>query len=416
MKSTKSFCIIVIMQLLLCFSWNSGLAQEWSQWRGPDRDGVVAVSEIPETWPGELKLGWQIDVGEGHSSPVVAGGKIYIFSRQGDEEVVSCVNPEDGRILWRESSPAPYTMHPAATGHGKGPKSTPVVAEGAVVTLGISGILSCHDATDGTLRWRKSFEKDFKATSPAFGAAMSPIVFEGLCIAHVGGNDDGALVAVDLSTGKTKWKWTDDGPGYASPIIATFDGSRQVVTFAQEHIIGIDVNSGKLLWQIPFVTPWKVSCVTPILFENDLILTGYEQGTMRVRVVKEGSTWSTEKMWHNADFGTYMNTPVLFGNLLVALADRRKGQYGILDVESGQLKWQGEGRQGENAALIRAGERLLSLHADGKFIVAEIEDHQIKPLKTYTVADSPTWAHPVFFDKKMLIKAKTTLSLWELGD
>lgn len=407
---------LVLLVVCLCFLTKELYSQEWSQWRGANRDGVIATSALPKVWPEKLHRIWQIEVGEGHSSPIVSNHKIFVFSRQGDEEVVSRINPADGKTVWQQSYSAPYTMHPAAFGHGKGPKSTPIVEGSVIVTLGISGILSCYQTDSGKLNWQKKFSQEFKSSSPIYGAAMSPLISEGVCLAHVGGHNDGAFIAVDIQTGKIKWKWTGDGPSYASPIVAAFAGSKQVqvVNFSQEHIIGIDFETGKLLWEVPFKTPWLVSCATPLLVDNDLILTGYEQGMMRLKVVKKDGVWSTERVWKNADFGNYMNTPVSFDNLIVSFADRNRGQYGIMDGATGKIYWRSQGRQGDNAALIRAGAFLLSLQTDSKLIVSKPDTQGLKILKEYTVADSPTWAHPAIFDQKMLIKDKTTLTLWSL--
>lgn len=396
-----------------CLSEQEIFPQDWSQWRGPNRDGFLSTLEIPEVWPEKLQRIWQIEVGEGHASPVVAQNNIFIFSRQAEKEVVSRIDLKDGNTIWRKSYPAPYTMNSAARSHGKGPKSTPSVYGDKLITLGISGILSCYDET-GEMHWRKQFSKEFKATSPIYGTAMSPLVMDGLCIAHVGGHDDGALIAVDLQTGKIKWKWSGDGPGYASPMIATFDGSKQIVTFSQEHVIGIDFATGGLLWQIPFQTPWVQNIVTPLLYKNDLILSGLSQGIMRIKVLKKDDAWSTEQVWHNPDIGAYMSSPVLFDNLIVAFSDKRKGLYVSLDAQSGKLLWQSQGREGSNAALIRAGDMLISLNTDGNLIVAKRAGPSFLPVKEYGVADSPTWAHPVILNKRILIKDKNTLALWSL--
>ncbi|MFQ5675518.1 MAG: PQQ-binding-like beta-propeller repeat protein [bacterium] len=405
---------LILVFFCFCFFISTVHSQDWSQWRGPNRDGALVASAIPGNWPEELTRVWRVEVGEGHSSPIVRNGKIFIFSRQNDQETVSCIDPGNGKSIWQQSYPAPYKMHPAATGHGKGPKSTPVASNNALVTMGISGILSCYDTENGKLNWQKKFAGEFENSSPVYGAAMSPLVSDNLLIIHVGGHDDGALIAADLRSGKIKWQWTGDGPSYASPIIATFQGTKQVVNFSQEHIIGIDFKTGKLLWQVPFKTPWLVSCATPLLVDNDLILTGYNQGVMRLRVLKKGGTWSTEQVWKKPQFGNYMNTPVLFGNSVVTFSDRNKGQYGILDAATGEIYWRSRGRQGDNAALIQAGEFLLSLQTDSRLIVSKPAKTGLQILREYSVADSPTWAHPAIFDKKMLIKDKTNLTLWSL--
>ena len=168
-------------------------SEDWPQWRGPMRDGSQPSFHEPKVWPEKLYKKWTTPIGQGHSSPIFAGGRIYVLSRQQDKEVISAVKPEDGKILWSQSYAAPYKMNEAAVKHGEGPKSTPVFADGSVYTLGISGILSCLNAVTGEVRWRKEFSKEFQRTSPLFGTAMSPVVDNGLLIAHVGGNDNGAL-------------------------------------------------------------------------------------------------------------------------------------------------------------------------------------------------------------------------------
>lgn len=390
-------------------------SQEWPQWRGPSRAGVLSTSEIPNTWPDNLKRIWQIDVGTGHASPIVSQNRIYIFDRRRGEEVVSRINPNDGKIVWQKAYPAPYTMHPAATGHGKGPKSTPAVSGDKLITFGISGILSCYDTESGKLNWQKDFSKQFKQTSPLYGTAMSPLAVNGLCIAHVGGHDDGALIAVDLQTGETKWQWNGDGPAYASPIIGDISGSRQVVTFSQKKIVAVDFATGALLWQIPFTTPWIQNCVTPVLYENDLILSGLSQGIMRIKVEQTNGGWTIKEIWKNSEVGCYMSTPVLFDDLILIFSNKRKGLYASLDASTGQVFWQSSGREGDNAALIRAGDLLLSLNSDAKLIVAQRKAQEFTLVKEYSVADSPTYAHPVIFDRKVLIKDKTTLALWSLN-
>ena len=162
------------------------------------------------------------------------------------------MTPSLGKLLWRAAYPAPYKVNPAADRHGAGPKSTPVVYQGKVFTLGIGGVLSSFDAATGKPGWRKNFSGEFRETSPWYGTAASPVVDGGMVIAHVGGHDDGALMAFDAATGAVKWKWKGDGPGYASPIVVELAGKRQVVTQTQQNIVGVAAATGELLWKIPF--------------------------------------------------------------------------------------------------------------------------------------------------------------------
>jgi len=383
-----------------------GSAQDWPQWRGPNRDGIAGAFPDAKVWPEKLKLKWKVNVGEGHSSPVVAGGKIYLHTRQGDREVVSCLRTETGQVIWQEGYPAPYTVNPAAARHGKGVKSTPVVAGGRIYTFGISGILSSFDANTGKLEWRKEFG------SPDFGTAMSPVVDRGLLIAYVGTNGHGALTAFDAGTGAEKWSWRGDGPAYASPIVVELGGTRQVVTQSQHNIVGVSEATGELLWRIPFNTAYEQNIVTPVLYHDTLIFSGLDKGVLGVRLLKRGSEWLAETVWQSQDVSMYMNSPVVSGDLLFGLSHHKRGQFFCLDPRNGTTLWTSEGREATNAAIIDAGTGLLLLTDDAELIVAKKSGKGFEPLRKYSVADSPTWAHPVILNSGILIKDATTLALW----
>jgi outer membrane protein assembly factor BamB len=155
------FIQLTILALLL----QPVFAQDWNQWRGANRDGQIQGFVAPKTWPEKLQQKWKVNVGIGHASPVVVGKRVYLHARQDEREVALCLDLETGKTLWQDAYAAAYTMNPAATGHGKGPKSTPVVSNGKLYTLGITGVLSCYDAASGKLRWRKEFSKRFKETA-----------------------------------------------------------------------------------------------------------------------------------------------------------------------------------------------------------------------------------------------------------
>ncbi|HST20644.1 MAG TPA: PQQ-binding-like beta-propeller repeat protein [Blastocatellia bacterium] len=400
--------------LCLCFIAVVGevsFAQEWPGWRGSNRDGAVLSFSAPKAWPDQLKVKWKMPVGIGHSSPVVAGRAVYVFSRQDEQEVVSAIDLDSGKLLWKDSYATPYTMNPAAASHGKGPKSTPVLQGGKLYTLGISGILSCYDTRTGKLAWRKEFSKQFKATSPFYGTAMSPIVDNGLLIAHVGGHDAGALMAFNAETGELKWSWKGDGPGYASPIAVELNGLRQIVTQTQKFIVGISASNGELIWQIPFETEYSQNSVTPVAYKNTLIFSGIDKGTMAVKIIKRDGKWTTEQVWQNSQVSMYMNSPVINGDYLFGLSHKRKGQFFCLDARTGETLWTSEGREGENAAMLSAGETLFLLTNDAELIVAKNNAKRFETLKKYTVAASPTWAHPAIIGNRILIKDASTLAL-----
>lgn len=385
-------------------------AADWPQWRGPNRDGLVSDASIPRSWPKELKQEWKVAVGVGHSSPVVANGRVYVFARQAEEEVLLCLDSATGKEIWRSSQPISYEMHNAAKAHGKGPKSTPVLNNGNICTFGISGVLSCHNAQTGKLKWRHEFSKQYPKTSPQFGTAMSPLVLDGQLIAHVGGHDKGALMAFDSETGAVKWSNEMDGPAYSSPIVVNLAGTRQVVTFVQNDFVGVDAANGKLLWKVPAKSQYAENSNTPLVYKDMLILSREEQGLEAIRLVKQGPNIVPVQAWNNKETQLYMNTPVLQGNLLFGLSARNKGQYFSIDADTGKTLWLGPGRMAENAAILNLGGKvLLMLSNDAKLVVLSASAKDFNPLAEYTVAESPTWAHPVVIGNRILIKDEMTL-------
>ncbi len=375
-------------------------ASDWPQWRGPHRDGIAEGFAAPQVWPEKLERKWKIEVGEGHSSPVFADGKIYVHTRQGEREVLRCLRPENGQTIWEQTYDEPYTVNPAAERHGKGVKSTPVVQDGRIFTFGINGTLSCFDAATGKPQWRKEFG------APGFGTAMSPMIDRGLLIAHVGKTSSGALTAFDPKTGVERWSWKGDAPAYASPILVELGGVRQIVTQSRSKIVSVDASTGGLLWSMPYTTAYEQNIVTPVVWHDLLIFSGVNNGVMAVKAAKT--------VWQNKDVSMYMSSPVVSGDSIFGFSHRNKGQFFCLDAATGSTRWTSDGRQGDNAAVVAAGSVLLLLTTEAELIVARNSAKSYEVLRKYTVADSPTWAHPVPIGKGILIKDATTLALWNL--
>jgi outer membrane protein assembly factor BamB len=388
-------------------------AADWDQWRGPGRDGKVTGFQAPARWPASLQRKWKIAVGEGHSSPLIVANSAYIFSRQGESEVVRRLDLATGREIWKASYLAPYEMNPAARGHGKGPKSTPVYHNGKLFTLGISGILSCINTQTGKVIWRQHF-RQFEHTSPLYGTAMSPVVENGLLIAHVGGHDGGALVGLNINTGTKQWEWAGDGPGYASPIVATIDGVRQIVTQSQRMCLGLDPKTGKLLWSLPYTTPYDQNIITPTLVENLILFGGVQQPTFALKIERSGNRWTARKVWETREITLYMSSPVVQGRYLIGMSERRRGQMFVLDGGTGRTLWTNEGRMGDNAAILDLAGTIMALTIDGTLRIWTRQGSALSETAKYTVADSQTWASPAVQGSHILIKDEITLALWTI--
>jgi outer membrane protein assembly factor BamB len=414
MKTMIDFKGTVVRLIAAAVACSSVLAfaQDWPQWRGPARTGSVVGFTPPETWPDRPKQIWKVQAGAGHSSPIVVAGRVYLFSRTGEQESLSAREVATGREVWRQAYDAPYEMNPAASSHGKGPKSTPVHSAGRVFTFGIGGVLSAWQAGDGRLVWRKDYKKEFPSTVPDFGVAMSPVVVGNLLLVHAGGKDNGAVMAVDSASGQVKWSWKGDGPAYASPVLAEIAGTPQVVTLSQRHVIALSIADGRLLWEVPFTTEYEQNTITPVVIDDLIVYGGISKPTTAIRVRPANGKWQIENVWQNPDVPMYMSSPVESGGYLFGLTHRNRGQFFCLDARTGKTMWTTKGREGENAALIAPDGLIVAMTTDGELAIFRATAKQFEILKRYTLADSPVWAHPALVGRGVLVKDADSLSYW----
>ena len=226
-------------------------------------------------------------------------------------------------------------------------------------------------------------------------------------IVHVGGPGKGALTAFDAATGAVRWAWKGDGPAYASPVVATIGGVRQVVTFSESFLVGVSADRGELLWKIPFTTPWVQNAVTPVVDGDRVVYSGLDHPVRAIRVVRGALGLDDEPLWESPDVAAYMTTPVLEGGRLYGLSHRKKGQLFCLDAATGKTIWLSEGRLGDNAALVAGGGTVFALTTEADLLVLPQKGDAFAPARRYRVAPSPTWAHPVVTGEGVLVKDRT---------
>jgi outer membrane protein assembly factor BamB len=383
------------------------VSAQWPQWRGPQRTGVAPANIAPAAWPETPTLKWKQSVGEGYSSPVVDGGRIFVHHRQDPDEIVTAFDLVSGKPLWTARYPATFNKSQYAARMSKGPFSTPLVANGRLFTLGTTAVLTSFDAKTGDVKWRKDWSNEISTARMFTGTAMSPVIADGLLIVHVGDDDAGAFRAFDPATGAEKWTLPGHGPGYASPVIR---GS-QLITMTDKAVVGVNLTSGALLWQIPFPDEWNENIVTPTFTNDILIVSGVRKGTFGYRLNASGAP---TQVWHNPELPMYMSSPVVDGNFVYGFSNRRKGQLFCLDAATGTAKWATEGRAAMNASLVSAGPNLVVLTTEGELLVVRRTTEKYDELRRYKVADAQTWAQPVLLGDQMVIRDASSVALWSL--
>ncbi len=385
-------------------------AQDWPQWRGANRDAKATGFSAPKTWPKELTQKWKVAVGAGDATPALWNGKLYVFTREETNEVIRCLDAATGTEVWKDKYEAPRVEGPDAALHS-GPRSSPTVADGKVVTFGACGIVSCLDAAKGKMLWRKN---DFPGAWPRFHTATSPLVAEGLAILQLGKPGEGVMVAYELASGDPKWKWTGEGPGYASPVLVTVGGTKTIVTQTEKSVVGIALADGKLLWQTPFAPQGMAyNAATPIVDGQTVIYTGQGRGTRAVKLEKQGDTFAAKELWSNPENAVQFNSPVLKNGLIFGLSQR--GNFFCINAQNGQTAWtDSTGGRGGFGSVVDAGSVLLGLTAKSQLTVFQPSDKEYTEVASFKVADKQTYAYPVVAGNRVFVKDLDSVTLWTI--
>ena len=400
-----------LLAIILSFVFvQSVAAQEWSQWRGPARDGSVPAKSSPSAWPNAFRETWRVEVGEGYSSPVISGDRVFVHARRDPEEIVFAINLKDGKVIWQKTYPATYKKNQYAVEMAKGPHATPLVLANRLFTLGASGVVVAWDTATGRELWRRDFSNVVDTSKLFCGTAASPIAVDGRVVVQVGSDiHGGKIMSLDPATGTTVWEWTGPGPGYSSPVLIEVSGSKQLVALTQESIVGIDTKTAKELWSVAFPDEWHENITTPIWTGSHLIVSGTRQGTHAYKLEQIAGKWTATESWKNADVAMYMSSPVFGDGLIYAHSSKRKGQFVALDATTGVVKWATEGRAGEHASILLTPTHVVFLTNAAELIVLKRTAEKFEPDKRYEVAKSPTWATPVLLGSDILVRDNNAL-------
>ena len=407
MKKEVLFCSLTI---LVAFSFTCDLnSQDWPQWLGPDRNATVSGFKVPSAWPAELKENWKVTVGTGDASPSLSGSKIYLFTRQGNDEVILCLDATTGKETWKSSYPASSVTGPASS--HPGPRGTPAVANGKVVTYGATGILTCLDASTGKLVWRKENPAN---EWPTFFTGSSPLITDGICIIYTGKTKAGLILALDLNTGNEKWKWTGDGPSYATPAVMTISGTKQLVFQTESNLIGLNFADGRLLWEVPAAPAQRFyNSASPYVDGQTIFYTGQGTGIRAIRIDSQGNTYTARELWTNNEVGTKWNTPVLKNGFLYGFSDTRR--LFCVNATDGKTAWIDPATNSDFSTIVDCGTVLIGLTSTGNLLVFNPDSRAYGEIKKYKVSDTPVYTFPLVAGNRIYIKDAESLTLYTIN-
>jgi outer membrane protein assembly factor BamB len=397
---------------------NIARAADWPQWRGPDRNGVITATRLPQKWPEKWPAPlWRSFVGEGYSSPVVVDGRVFIQGRPKEgQESCLCFDADNGKPLWSVTYPCAF--QPPDRTAGRGPNSTPLVADNRVYMLGLHGMFHCLDVKSGRILWKHDFaqeywgvEKDASGLDtwfPICGTAASPLMVGNLVVVPVGGKKAGTMVAFDPRTGKVVWNALTERSSYASPLLANLAGLRQLVGYTGLRMVGLDLASREVLWDFPVRAHIEQTIVSPVIWKDQVIIAGDVKPTVAVRISRDGSRVVQTEAWRSPHLRVYTVTPLVFNDHLVGL-DAPSRRLVCLDLASGQKTWE-TARFGEFGSLLLAGDQILALNSDAELIVLKADPKSCTVVGRWQVSDAGgTWAHPAVTGSRIFIKDREHL-------
>jgi outer membrane protein assembly factor BamB len=396
----------------------------WTQWGGPSRNFMSESKGLASSWPpgGPRKL-WTRALGEGHSSILVEGDRLYTmyrpaglmtYVRRSQEEVVAALETASGKTIWEYRYAAPTDG--VDFSQGAGPHGTPLIVGNTVYATSSRRELFALDKSTGKLLWSHDLIKDYGAPDPDRGYACSPLAYNDTVIVSLGGSDQ-ALAAFNQRTGALVWKGGRSDRSPASPILITVDGQPQLVYFGGDRILGMNPSNGQTLWSHPHKTDWGLNISTPVWSPADHLLfasAAYSSGSRALELRQvDGKTHVVEK-WFTNRMRVHIGTVIRLGDY----AYGSSGDFGpaflsAVDMKTGKIVWQD--RSFSRAQLVYADGKLILLDEDGNLGLAAASPEGLKVLARAPVLQNISWTPPTLAGTTLYVRDRKTIAAFNLG-
>lgn len=369
-------------------------AADWPQWRGPNRDcRVDSTPAWPEVLIGKsLKRSRMEKLGPSYSGPIIAGDFVFVTETvDAKTEVVRAFDRKSGNQVWRAEWPGALSVPFFAKSNGDWIRATPCFDGKRLYVAGIRDVLVCLDAQTGKVLWRVDFVKTLKSPLPSFGFVSSPLVEDDAIFVQAGAG----VACLEKHTGKIRWHTLKDGGGmfgsaFASPVIATIHGIKQLVVQTRSKLSGVDLKTGKPLWSVDVPAFRGMNILTPMVIGNRIFTSSYGGGSFLFEIRRsDASVWSVAKVWTSKVQG-YMSSPVVVGDFLYL--HLRNQRFTCLSLKSGEIKWTTT-PYGKYWSMAVQKDRILALDERGELLLIHANPEKFDLIGRLKVSENPTWAH-----------------------
>lgn len=380
---------------------------DWPAWRGPDRTGLSTETGLLKQWPsGGPKLLWEIKgLGDGFSTPSVAGGRIFLMGTRGKDEQIMALDVKDGKILWTTPIGALAGGHP-------GPRCTPTVDGEVLYALSSDGKLVCADTAKGEVRWRKDLKADFGGKTGSWAYAESPLI-DGDVLVCTPGGDSATLVALNKKNGEVIWKAPVTGlkggkrayatAAYSSVIVAEAAGVKQYIQFLSGGVVGVAAKDGKLLWHYDKPANGTANCSTPI-FRDDAVFaaSAYGNGGGLAKLQKDGDKFKAEEAYFVKSMQNHHGGMILIGDHIYGTGS---GSLLCVEFKTGKIVWQD--RSVGKGSIAYADGHLYVRSENGPIALVEATPTGYKEKGRFDQPDRSSkraWPHPVVAGGRLLVR------------
>jgi len=394
-------------------------AEDWPQWRGPNRDGVWSETGILETFPpARLKIRWRASVGIGFSSPVVAEGRVYVtdseLAKPKARERVHAFDALSGKQLWSYAYDVNYQEAAFDEKYPHGPISTPIVADGRIYTWGHAGNLLCLDAQKGDVIWQKDVQKDYPDSY--IDTAGSPLIEEDLLIVPVGAKPDACVIAFNKSTGQQIWNALDEQPSASSPIVISAGGKRQLIVWTPQAVTSLDPATGNTYWRERLSTTQDATVATPAYHNGNLLISGL---MLKLDSDRPGATVIWPKSRATARRILSDTSTALFRDDYIYSA-RSAGEFVCLEASTGNQLWETDKvtdlKSGASIHVTANAGSVLLYNDQGDLIRARLSPEGYQEISRARVLEPPAtwnrkcaWAGPAFANRHVYARTDKEL-------
>jgi outer membrane protein assembly factor BamB len=382
----------------------------WPGFRGPNRDSHYDEIPIFTNWPdGGLKLLWRQPIGGGYSSFAIARGWAFTLEQRRDTETAVAYDFKSGRELWNCAWPDRFQEYFSE----EGPRSTPTYDDGKVYVLGAMGELRSLDAETGKAVWTRNIVVENHGNVPSYGIAPSPLIIGDRLFVQSSAGNGKSVLCLDKRDGKLIWSALDDPTGYASPVLVNLAGQDQIIICAETRTLGLSIEDGKVLWDIPWrVLHNQMPIAQPLLLGTNrfLLSAGYFTGCAAIEITKTASGFSARIVWQNKNLKNKFTSSVFWQGYIYGLDE---DILTCLDAATGERKWK-DGRYGYGQLILASG-HLVILSGDGELALVKANPERYEELARFQAINGKTWNHPAIADGKILVRNAQEMACFQIS-